>query len=67
MLVLSRKTDEKIFIGDDIVIQICRISADTVRIGIDAPKDVPINRDDAINTTFYKNQEEKERNANHSN
>lgn len=44
MLVLSRHVDEQIVIGDDIIVTICRISADKVRIGIDAPKDVPVHR-----------------------
>jgi carbon storage regulator len=38
---------EKIMIGDDIVIEIVDVRGDNVRIGITAPKDVPIHRDDA--------------------
>ena len=48
MLVLSRKQDERLSIGDDIVITIVRINRYSVRIGIDAPVDVPILREDAI-------------------
>lgn len=44
MLVLSRKKDEKIQIGDDITITVTEIRGDKVRLGIDAPKDVPIVR-----------------------
>jgi len=44
MLVLSRHEDEQIVIGDDIVITVCRISSDKVRIGIEAPKSVPVHR-----------------------
>ena len=44
MLVLSRYTDEKIYVGDDIVITVADIRGDRVRIGIDAPTDVPIHR-----------------------
>jgi carbon storage regulator len=39
---------EKIVIGDDIVIEIVDVRGDNVRIGITAPKDVPIHRDDVI-------------------
>ena len=44
MLVLSRKTSEKLLIGDDIVITIVRIGTNTVRVGIEAPKGVNIVR-----------------------
>ena len=44
MLVLSRKTNESIIIGDDIVITVAEIRGDKVRIGITAPKDVPVHR-----------------------
>lgn len=44
MLVLSRKTDEKIKIGDEITITIAAIRDYKVRIGIDAPKGVPVHR-----------------------
>ena len=44
MLVLSRKTNETIKIGDDIEIRILEVKGDTVRIGIEAPKSVDILR-----------------------
>lgn len=44
MLVLSRNQDERILIGDDIVITVAQIRGDKVRIGIDAPRDVTIHR-----------------------
>lgn len=44
MLVLSRKVGEKIRIADNIVITIIRVTGGTVRIGIEAPTDVPIHR-----------------------
>ncbi|NLM16345.1 MAG: carbon storage regulator CsrA [Candidatus Riflebacteria bacterium] len=44
MLVLTRKTNEKIVIDDDIEIVIVDIGKDTVRIGIEAPKSVKIHR-----------------------
>jgi carbon storage regulator len=44
MLVLSRKKDEILYIGDDVVITIVEIIGDRVRLGIDAPKDVPVHR-----------------------
>jgi carbon storage regulator len=48
MLVLSRKSGERIRIGGDIVISIERIGTETVKIGIDAPQDVRILREELI-------------------
>ena len=46
MLVLSRKQDEKIMIGDDITLMVISIQGDKVRLGIDAPKEVSIHREE---------------------
>jgi carbon storage regulator len=48
MLVLSRKRGERIIIGDDIVIEIVRVSARDVGVGIEAPKDVRVMREEII-------------------
>ncbi|WP_081882033.1 carbon storage regulator [Cryobacterium sp. MLB-32] len=48
MLVLTRKPGEKILIGDDIVITILDARGDSVRIGIDAPRGVKIQRDEVV-------------------
>ena len=44
MLVLTRKLDEKIMIGKDVVVSILEIEGSTVKIGIKAPRDVNILR-----------------------
>ncbi len=44
MLVLTRKLDEKIQIGDNITITLIRVQGNTVRIGIDAPRDIRVIR-----------------------
>lgn len=44
MLVLSRKKNESIVVNNDIVITIVEVKGDKVRLGIVAPKDVPVNR-----------------------
>lgn len=44
MLVLTRKVDEAIHIGDDITITIVEIDRNTVRVGISAPRSVAVHR-----------------------
>lgn len=44
MLVLSRQRDESIVIGDNIVVTIVDIRGDKVRLGIDAPTEIPVHR-----------------------
>lgn len=46
MLVLSRKQDEKIIIGDSITLMVVSIQGDKVRLGIEAPKEVTIHREE---------------------
>ncbi|MEQ9407021.1 MAG: carbon storage regulator CsrA [Fuerstiella sp.] len=46
MLVLSRKKDEKIVIGDNITLMVIEIRGDKVRLGIDAPRDVSVHREE---------------------
>jgi carbon storage regulator len=46
MLVLSRRQSERIRLGDSIVLTIVRISGDKVRLGIEAPADVLVLRDE---------------------
>lgn len=46
MLVLTRKKNERILIGDDIVVSVADIRGDVVRIGIDAPRSVRIVREE---------------------
>lgn len=44
MLVLSRTTDESIMIGDDIEVIVIDVRRNRVRLGISAPRSVPVNR-----------------------
>ena len=46
MLVLSRKLGEKIVIGDNVVVTVVKIDRNQIRIGIEAPHDVPVYREE---------------------
>jgi carbon storage regulator len=48
MLVLSRKRDERIVIGDNIVITIVDVRGDKVRLGIEAPPEIPVHRQEIV-------------------
>lgn len=56
MLVLTRKTDESIVIGDDIKITLLHIDSDRVRIGIEAPRHMRIFRFETLNKIMAENQ-----------
>lgn len=56
MLVLSRHRDESIIIGDDVIITIVDIRGDKVRLGIDAPQDIPVHRREVYEAIQRENQ-----------
>ncbi|NQV25400.1 MAG: carbon storage regulator CsrA [Rhodopirellula sp.] len=59
MLVLSRKKDEKIVIGDNISIMVVEIRGDKVRLGIDAPRDVSVHRREVYDAIKRKESEQE--------
>ncbi|GHV46733.1 hypothetical protein AGMMS50268_28900 [Spirochaetia bacterium] len=56
MLILSRKVNEKIMIGDDISISIIEVRGDQVRIGVDAPKNVKVFRQEVFDAIRAENK-----------
>jgi carbon storage regulator len=48
MLVLTRKPDQAVLIGDNVVVRVLEVRGSTVRLGIEAPRDVAVVRDDAV-------------------
>ncbi|HGM9946264.1 TPA: carbon storage regulator CsrA [Providencia rettgeri] len=55
MLILTRKPTEVVVIGDDIKVTILGIKDNQVRIGIDAPKDISVHREDIYKLIFADN------------
>ena len=54
MLVLSRNVGQDIIIGDDVVVKVLGVKGNQVRIGVDAPKDVDIMREELYNRGVKK-------------
>jgi len=48
MLILTRKKGESITIGDNIQIQVLNVKGGQVRIGIDAPREIQVNREECL-------------------
>jgi len=57
MLVLSRKIGESVIIGGDIVVTVVRVDGDAVRIGIAAPANVPVHRQEIYEEIQRNNKE----------
>lgn len=49
MLVLTRRVNERILIGDNITVTVLEVRGDQVRIGIDAPREVEVLREELLN------------------
>ena len=64
MLVLSRHRDEAIMIGDDIVVTIVDIRGDKVRLGIDAPSDIPVHRQEVYEAIQRENRKAEQQRLN---
>lgn len=59
MLILSRKMEERIIIDNDIVIMVVAIQRDKVRLGIEAPKGVRVDREEVWKARQAENENEK--------
>ena len=63
MLVLSRQKDESIMIGDEVEVIIVDIRGDKVRLGITAPKHIPVHRREIYDAIQREKQEAKAKKA----
>ena len=60
MLVVTRKTDESLIIADNIEIMVLEVSKDRVKLGVSAPRDVRIIRNELIDTQIINKDSSKE-------
>ena len=56
MLIITRKPGEKIMLGDDVVVHVMEIVGNSVRIGIQAPRSLPVYREEIWNAVREENQ-----------
>jgi len=66
MLVLSRQRDESIMIGDDVEIIIVDVRGDKVRLGITAPKEIPVHRREIYDAIQREKNENKDKESKES-
>jgi len=58
MLVLSRKKSESIVINDDVVITVIEVRGDKVRLGIKAPREIPVHRKEVLDAILRESQDD---------
>jgi carbon storage regulator len=56
MLIITRRSGEKIMLGDDIVVHVMEIVGNSVRVGIQAPRSVPVYREEIWNAVREENR-----------
>jgi carbon storage regulator len=56
VLIVTRRSGEKIMLGDDIVVHIMEIVGNSVRVGIQAPRSVPVYREEIWNAVREENR-----------
>jgi carbon storage regulator len=57
MLVLSRRVGERLMIGDDVVVTVLEVRSDGVRLGIEAPRAIAVNRAEVIEAVRELNRQ----------
>ncbi len=61
MLVLSRKRDQRIMIGNNVRLTVVDVRGDTVQLGIEAPKEIPVYREEIYQSIMEANKDALDR------
>jgi carbon storage regulator len=56
MLIITRRAGEKVMLGDDVVVEVIEVVGNTVRIGIQAPRSVPVYREEIWDAVRAENR-----------
>ncbi len=56
MLILSRKIGQSLVIGEQVVVRVLEVSGDNVKIGVEAPRDIPVHRQEIFEAIKEENQ-----------
>ncbi len=61
MLILTRRVDEKLRIGDDVTVTVISVKGHQIRFGIDAPRHITVNREEVHQRILKEKQDEKDK------
>ena len=56
MLIITRRAGEKIMLGDDVVVHVMEVVGNTVRVGVEAPRSLPVYREEIWHQVRAENQ-----------
>ena len=56
MLMMTRRAGQKIILGDDITIEVVEVAGNTVRLGVDAPRSIPVYREEIWTAVRAENE-----------
>jgi carbon storage regulator len=63
VLIITRRAGEKVMVGEDVVVEIMEIVGNTVRVGIQAPRSIPVYREEIWNAVREENRSAAEAGA----
>lgn len=58
MLILTRRVGERLMIGDDVTVKVIEVKGNQVRLGINAPKEIAVHREEIYNRILEENNHE---------